>query len=239
MSEKQQNVWYSVLLVVVSGFVFFSLGVGVAWKWGFPKGSVIIERPLYPDETTPTTTTPADLRINLNTATVDDLMQIAGIGETTAKNILAYRDKIGQYTFLEQLLDVTGIGETKLKNWSPYLVLSDESTTSSQSDASATVTATTTVKTTVKTTVATSTSTTQPSQTTTATTVFSGVMNLNTATAEELMRIKGIGEKTAAAIIAYREEIGGFTSLEQLMDIDGIGEKRFAAWKAYFTLEDE
>jgi competence protein ComEA len=51
------------------------------------------------------------------------------------------------------------------------------------------------------------------------------------------MRIDGIGEKTALKIIAYRDEIGGFSNLEQLMDVDGVGEKKFATWKKYLTLE--
>ena len=53
------------------------------------------------------------------------------------------------------------------------------------------------------------------------------------------MNIKGVGEKTAQAIIAYREQIGGFTELEQLMEIEGIGEKRFATLCEYLTLDDE
>lgn len=49
-------------------------------------------------------------------------------------------------------------------------------------------------------------------------------VNLNTATAEELMTLPGIGESKAASIILWREENGAFTSTEQLLDISGIKE---------------
>ena len=54
--------------------------------------------------------------------------------------------------------------------------------------------------------------------------VKSGKVDLNTATAEELMTLPGIGEKRAAAIIAYREANGPFLIPEELTEVDGIGE---------------
>ncbi|MDO5031076.1 ComEA family DNA-binding protein [Corynebacterium sp.] len=50
-----------------------------------------------------------------------------------------------------------------------------------------------------------------------------GALSLNTASAEQLTQLKGIGEVTAEAIVAHREEIGGFSSIEQLLDVSGIG----------------
>ena len=61
-------------------------------------------------------------------------------------------------------------------------------------------------------------------------------LSINTATKEELMTIKGIGESYASRIIAHRQKIGGFTDLEQLLEIKGIGEKRLAQWKPYLKL---
>jgi competence protein ComEA len=51
-----------------------------------------------------------------------------------------------------------------------------------------------------------------------------GLVNVNTAAAEELETLPGIGEVLAATIIQYREEHGPFTSVDQLLDVSGIGE---------------
>jgi comEA protein len=62
-------------------------------------------------------------------------------------------------------------------------------------------------------------------------------INLNTAGLDELMRIPGLGEKTAEKIVQYRDENGPFIKLEQLQDVKGIGEKKFNIIKIYVFIE--
>lgn len=64
-----------------------------------------------------------------------------------------------------------------------------------------------------------------------STTGASTVVNLNTATAEELMSLPGIGEARAKAIVDYRSKQGPFRSADDLKQIEGIGEKMFARIK--------
>lgn len=49
-------------------------------------------------------------------------------------------------------------------------------------------------------------------------------ININTATADELTMVKGIGDTKAKNIVAYREEHGPFNSVEELKEVDGIGD---------------
>jgi len=64
----------------------------------------------------------------------------------------------------------------------------------------------------------------------------SGKINLNTASAEELTELPGIGEKLSAAIITYRSEIGSFQSIWQLDAVPGIGQKTIEKIEPYLTL---
>jgi competence protein ComEA len=58
-----------------------------------------------------------------------------------------------------------------------------------------------------------------------------GIVNVNTATKEELMTVPGIGEVTAQKIIDYREKNGDFQKIEDLTKVDRIGEKTLAKFK--------
>ncbi len=65
-----------------------------------------------------------------------------------------------------------------------------------------------------------------------------GKIDINSASAETLMLLPGIGEVRAAAIIAYREAHGGFGSVSELLEIEGIGPRILAGFKDYVTVED-
>ena len=61
------------------------------------------------------------------------------------------------------------------------------------------------------------------------------IININTASLEELMSINGLGEAKAKAIIKYREENGYFKIIDDLLNVSGIGEALLEKIKEYIT----
>ncbi|AUS10639.1 competence protein ComE [Bacillus subtilis] len=63
------------------------------------------------------------------------------------------------------------------------------------------------------------------------------LVNINTATLEELQGISGVGPSKAEAIIAYREENGRFQTTEDITKVSGIGEKSFEKIKSSISVK--
>lgn len=63
-----------------------------------------------------------------------------------------------------------------------------------------------------------------------------GTININTASATELEALPGIGAKTAARIVEYRQKNGPFKKIEELMNVRGVGEKNFLKLKSQITV---
>lgn len=61
--------------------------------------------------------------IDLNTATVEQLKSLPGIGDTRANQIIAFRNSIGSFSSLEQLLEISGIGTKTLEAMRPLVVI--------------------------------------------------------------------------------------------------------------------
>ena len=61
-------------------------------------------------------------------------------------------------------------------------------------------------------------------------------ININTASAEELTSLPGIGDVLAGRIVSYREQYGSFLSTEELMDVTGISEKTYERIREYVTV---
>ena len=64
----------------------------------------------------------------------------------------------------------------------------------------------------------------------------SNKLNINTATAEQFMELKGIGKKKAEAIISWRTEHGKFTSIEQMAEVNGISDRFVTEHKAELSI---
>ena len=61
--------------------------------------------------------------INLNSATVEELVSIDGLGESRASAIIEYRDYLGGYTSVEQIKEISGIGDATYAKLAPYLTV--------------------------------------------------------------------------------------------------------------------
>ena len=64
-----------------------------------------------------------------------------------------------------------------------------------------------------------------------------GVVNINTASAQELSLLPRVGAKVAQRIVDYRTEHGKFAKASDLMQVKGIGDKSFQNLSAYLTVD--
>ena len=66
--------------------------------------------------------------------------------------------------------------------------------------------------------------------------IAKGAVNINTASAEQLKTLPGIGDAVAGKIVKYREENGAFKAKEDIMNVSGIKEKLFSKIKDQITV---
>ncbi len=60
-----------------------------------------------------------------------------------------------------------------------------------------------------------------------------GKVNINSASAQQLTALPGVGEKLATRIVEYRQKAGAFKTVQELMNVKGVGEKNFAKLQPY------
>ena len=65
-------------------------------------------------------------QVNINTATVEELTDLPGVGEVLAERIVAYREEHGRFRAAEELMEVKGIGESKFAVMKDWIILKEE-----------------------------------------------------------------------------------------------------------------
>lgn len=161
----------------------------------------------------------------LNSATAADFMQISGIGEVKAGDIIAYRDAIGGFKSVAQLKDVSGISDSLFQRIIDYFYLTAHAETSAAATSEVQVTspeatapekATDESRKTAKTTVSTEPDEPEiPPETVVEERVMREV-NVNEASAEEIADALLIEPELAEEIVALRERIHKISTVQEL-----------------------
>ncbi|XP_028673974.1 endonuclease/exonuclease/phosphatase family domain-containing protein 1 [Erpetoichthys calabaricus] len=134
-------------------------------------------------------------RLNINTATEEELMTLPGVNRMVAQNIVEYRECIGGFKKVEDLALVSGVGATKLEQIKLEICVSNRTGSSTQQSPSSVRREQ------------------SPEQ------LASCRININTATAAQLMSIRGVTDKIAKSIVDYRRENGPFRSIEDMVKV--------------------
>lgn len=133
-------------------------------------------------------------KVDIRTCSKSDLMGLPGIGEVKAVRIIEYRRK-KPFSSVDELMGVKGIGEKTFLKLRPYLVeFGADSLDTVEKEII----------------------------------LSDSLIDINHANLEELMTLPGIGEVKAKRIIDRRTNQGKFSSTEELLEIKGIGEKTLA-----------
>lgn len=151
--------------------------------------------------------------MNVNTATWSELLQIPGITETVAWNIVKHRELNGDYSSVDQLSNIKGIGKKSLEKIKLYVALNSAKSSVIGKAAGAKIALQEKPKKNLK-------------------------LDPNTATISELQALPGIGSKLANNIINKRENMV-FLNAEDLLKVPGIGKKTFEKIAPFIEIQNE
>ncbi len=109
---------HTILIYITSAFLCILLGIYIGRN---TISAVWLNNQKNQQSVSNKTTTQTQGKLNINTATVEQLQDIPGIGKTTAQNIIDYRQKNGPFQSAADLLNVKGIGQTRLNELLDYV----------------------------------------------------------------------------------------------------------------------
>ena len=112
----------AIMIVVTVLFIGTALGFLIARHTS--NTTIILAKHWLNSEDATQTVAPDTLgKININTASLSQLCLLPGIGETTAKKIISYRENVSLFKRIEEIMNVEGIGDAKFKNIKDYITV--------------------------------------------------------------------------------------------------------------------
>ena len=166
--------------------------------------------------------------LDINTASAQDLEALDGIGPVLAQRILAYRRANGAFRAIEDLQNVQGIGPRTYERFAAHITIDPQASTYS-------VAGGVSVEPVPPRPLMSSEDEPMASR---ETAPVSRLVNINTATAEELESLGGIGPVLAQRILDYRRENGVFHQIAELQEVRGIGPRTLERLAPFVTVGD-
>ncbi len=168
-----------------------------------------------------------EIFIDINTAGVDELTKLYGIGEVTAYEIVKYREQNGGFNNIEEIMNVYGIGEAKFAGICDYIYVQNPVyPVEEEYDEPAEITE--------------SEPETEPEQVTETLPPLTlediAPININTAGIDELVLLPHVDEQTAQDIINLREELQKFTHVYELLYVEKLTQKEVAEIVEFVTV---
>lgn len=171
--------------------------------------------------TEPVTTVCEEVYININTADIDELMKINGIGEVTASEIISYREQNGGFRNIEEIMNVYGIGEAVFGHICRYIYVEnpvydiEEYVTEEITEQELFIETESEPEITLE---------------------NVAPININTAGIELLVLLPNVNEQIAQDIITLREQLHGFSHVYELLYIEKLEQKQIAELEEFVTV---
>lgn len=182
-------------------------------------------------------------RININTATEEELMTLPGISRETARHIVEYRQHIGQFKKVEDLAVVSDVGANKLAAIKGEICVSSRRKGLSRSSSCGTPS---------EESVATAnndrsqdsgwnsnTESSNPCGYAIPSSSQDRILDINTATMFQLMSVRYINQTMAASILHYRDKKGPFKSIDDLAKVKGLNCRLLGELKQHLCVDPE